>query len=463
MPRKPWMTAAIGIFCAFVFVFDLDHMEKRDVRVETRLAIQEYWKAHPYLVPDESLARRFDPADVTKALAERERRIADGTIPPQSVIDSEMKEWSEIPLRTAADPWHRRFGLVPANGWAQPGWITHMFMHAGWLHLIGNMIFLAAVGPVLEDLLTPFLFLGFYLLGGFVAALCQYAMAPDSTVPMVGASGAIAAAMGAFTVRFALDKMRVLIWLGWMFPVRIILVPGWLWGGSWIMTQLVALAVTGFRTSGVAFMAHIGGFFFGVGLMFLLHAVGLSDRIEDASSVRRTLLPEPKGELAEAERAYRRGNMEQAIVCCRLALRDDPENISARWYMTRLLFEAGEIDEASVVFEGLAAQWMENESTGVVEQALDAIGNQLDPRALHPEMAEALAPMLERVDIPRAMLAYEAAISTGSQEACIRLAELRWQNGNTEGARRSLEHLSAAVDPALTPRVEGLRRILGTA
>src|SRR5205085_7626297 len=97
----------------------------------------------------------------------------------------------------------RRFGLVPSRGLLQPGWLTHMFLHFGWLHIIGNLFFFYLVGPLLEDLWGRAFFAGFYLLGGLVAALAHFALDPHSTTMMAGAYGAIAACIGAFAGRCA--------------------------------------------------------------------------------------------------------------------------------------------------------------------------------------------------------------------------------------------------------------------
>jgi membrane associated rhomboid family serine protease len=108
----------------------------------------------------------------------------------------------------------KNWSLVPADIAAGRHWITiltAMFMHGSWSHIIGNMIFLWAFGPEVEDLMGRGRYLVFYLLGGVVAALAQVAVAPDSTVPNLGASGAIAAVMGAFLVTFPQDRIRSLL------------------------------------------------------------------------------------------------------------------------------------------------------------------------------------------------------------------------------------------------------------
>jgi membrane associated rhomboid family serine protease len=137
-----------------------------------------------------------------------------------------------------------------------------MFMHGSWSHIIGNMIFLWAFGPEIEDAMNPLRYLIFYLLGGLVAMLAQIAGDPHSTLPNLGASGAIAAVMGAFLVTYPLDQIRT-VWFFFVF-VRISFIPAVLLIGFWFLTQLFdAGSVAAVQTGGVAYLAHVGGAVFG--------------------------------------------------------------------------------------------------------------------------------------------------------------------------------------------------------
>jgi membrane associated rhomboid family serine protease len=139
---------------------------------------------------------------------------------------------------------------------------SSMFMHGGWLHIIGNMVFLWAFGPEIEDAMGKVRYVVFYLVGGIAAMLAQVVADPSSTVPSLGASGAIAAVMGAFLVTYPRDQIKTVLFLG--FFARVTLVPAALLIGFWILTQLVSLgSVTGVQSGGVAYMAHVGGAIFG--------------------------------------------------------------------------------------------------------------------------------------------------------------------------------------------------------
>ena len=166
------------------------------------------------------------------------------------------------------EPFIQKWSVVPATIAAGQHWVTiltAMFMHAGWMHIIGNMVFLWAFGPEIEDAMGPVRYLVFYLFGGVVAFLAQIAAASSSTVPNLGASGAIAAVMGAFLITYPRDRIKTLLFLGWFITVTAI--PAAVLIGIWFLLQLfsqigaVAQAQSG---GGVAYMAHVGGFIFGV-------------------------------------------------------------------------------------------------------------------------------------------------------------------------------------------------------
>jgi membrane associated rhomboid family serine protease len=159
-----------------------------------------------------------------------------------------------------------QWSVIPADIVAGRHWITiltAMFMHGGWMHIIGNMIFLWAFGPEIEDAMGPLRYLAFYLLGGLVATAAQIALSASSTVPNLGASGAIAGVMGAFIVTFPRDRIKTLLFFG--FFVTVTVIPAALLIGFWILTQLFSQvgSVANVQSGGVAYMAHIGGFFFG--------------------------------------------------------------------------------------------------------------------------------------------------------------------------------------------------------
>ena len=147
-----------------------------------------------------------------------------------------------------------------------PVWLTiftAMFLHGGWLHLGGNMLFLWVFGNNVEDLLGHFRFLIFYLVCGLIAAAAQIALSLDSPLPMLGASGAIAGVLGAYYLRFPQARVLTLVWL--LFFIRVVYLPASLLLFIWFFLQLVqgasSLGSHGLSASGgVAVFAHVGGF-----------------------------------------------------------------------------------------------------------------------------------------------------------------------------------------------------------
>ncbi len=165
------------------------------------------------------------------------------------------------------EPFINQWSLVPADIVAGRNWITiltAMFMHAGIAHILGNMLFFWVFGPEIEDVMGPIRYLIFYLLGGLAATAAQVLMDPSSTVPNLGASGAIAAVMGAFLITYPRDRIRTVLIFGWFWQVRFI--PAALLVGFWFLTQIFSEvgALVQIQSGGVAYMAHIGGFLFGM-------------------------------------------------------------------------------------------------------------------------------------------------------------------------------------------------------
>jgi membrane associated rhomboid family serine protease len=146
--------------------------------------------------------------------------------------------------------------------------ITSMFLHGGWLHLIGNMWFLWIFGNNVEDAMGHGRFGGFYGLCGVAAAALQVATAPDSAVPMVGASGAIGGVMGAYILLYPRVHVHMLIFLG--FFITTVAVPAYVMLGYWLLIQLISgFGTLGDQGGGVAFWAHVGGFVAGALLVLV--------------------------------------------------------------------------------------------------------------------------------------------------------------------------------------------------
>jgi membrane associated rhomboid family serine protease len=164
----------------------------------------------------------------------------------------------------------------------QLSWLTSVFLHGSWDHILGNMLFLAIFGKNVEDAFGHLRYLAFYLAGGFVATATQAAVtlsagsAAAAQVPVLGASGAIAAVLGAYFVLYPKSRVLTLVLI---FPIRI---PAWVFLGLWFAYQLVeadyGLTSASANGGGVAFFAHVGGFVFGAVVAWVFGRAGARER-----------------------------------------------------------------------------------------------------------------------------------------------------------------------------------------
>jgi rhomboid family protein len=173
--------------------------------------------------------------------------------------DPFIEQWSVVPRRLLANP----AGDFPTV-------VTSMFLHASWLHLLGNMLYLWIFGDNVEDTFGHVKYLVFYLICGVAATLAQVAFTTSSSVPNLGASGAIAGVLAAYIVLFPRGQVKVLMGRG-VIPMPALVVIGF-----WIVLQFISGigSITEAAQGGVAYMAHIGGFMAGLVLAFLFRATG---------------------------------------------------------------------------------------------------------------------------------------------------------------------------------------------
>ncbi len=165
------------------------------------------------------------------------------------------------------------YGVVPVRLWHWPQHpavlltlITSQFLHGGWYHILGNMLFLWIFGDNVEDQLGHIRYLGFYLFAGIVAALTQAAMTPAATIPSIGASGAISGVLGAYIVFFPRGRVTLLVplfLLPYMFDVPAVVFLGY-WFVSQYLNGLFSLSRGALEIGGVAWWAHVGGFVTGL-------------------------------------------------------------------------------------------------------------------------------------------------------------------------------------------------------
>lgn len=173
--------------------------------------------------------------------------------------------WFGLGSDAAIARFFMNWGLVPARiAFGDGYWtfVTSMFLHGGWMHLLGNMLFLHVFGDNLEDRMGPARFLAFYLAAGLAAALAQIGAAPASMAPMVGASGAIAGVLGGYLLLY--PRARVDVVFIFIVFFKVVPIPAWITLGVWFALQLFSGATTPTDAGGVAYWAHVGGFVAGL-------------------------------------------------------------------------------------------------------------------------------------------------------------------------------------------------------
>jgi membrane associated rhomboid family serine protease len=321
--RWPIVTTVVFLVCllvqALLALRDRTDTSTRQDAAQTRAV--EYYAEHPYLdvtpnalpeLDDETVqiahaaARAMETPDVETRAAE------------QSELDGLIAAARKAGAADASDP-YRRFGYVPAA----PSWtalFTSQFVHAGWLHLAGNMWFLFLCGMTLEDRWGRVVFPLFYLASGAAAALTHGLVHAHDTAPLVGASGAIAGCMGAFAVAFARTRVRFLLLVTlrprtFTAPAFVVL-PFWalfevLWG--WISPG-----------DGTAHMAHVGGFAFGLVAALVLHWTGMDRRLDDSVQRVATLGGDPR--IDEARVLVQKGDAKLALAMLEGLAQEKPQS-----------------------------------------------------------------------------------------------------------------------------------------
>jgi membrane associated rhomboid family serine protease len=311
--RMPWVTIVILGLCllAFIYTVALPGDEQAIVDAETRAV--EYYLDHPYLELDPQL-KGFVYYTLLQRSDEIERPDDEAQIAAEQ---RELDRLTDAYYDTRNSMPYWRWGVVPADVKA-PALVTHTFIHAGILHLLGNLFILYLVGPAMEDAWGRPLFAVFYILAGIVAALVFVARYPNLVEPLIGASGAIAGVMGAFAVRYW-DSRITFYYFVWMIRIYqgTFSAPAWLMLGLWALGELAfSLGLWAFFTiadlGDVGFLAHVGGFVFGVGFAFLVAALALESKLVEPA-VERHETVHSAGEVEGALALARQGRSEEAM------------------------------------------------------------------------------------------------------------------------------------------------------
>src|SRR5690242_4521027 len=246
-------------------------------------------------------------------------RMSDDTEKLQEEMDSLAQQFHDLKEQSVL----LNYGFVPAHQKAIT-YLTSMFMHAGWIHLIGNMWFLWLAGFILEENWGRAIYPAFYLLAGIVATQIHALAYPNSIVPTLGASGAIAALMGAFLVRF--PKLKIDMW-GTAFLVRFhFKAPAYSLLPLWLLTEIFYGAMVG-QASGVAHWAHIGGFIFGMLGALVIQHTGLEHKANAAIEEKLGWTADPA--IVQGTECLEQGRWDEGIAVLRNYLQAKPDAADA--------------------------------------------------------------------------------------------------------------------------------------
>ncbi len=405
--RVPVVSIGVAAACALAFVATwIVPANPEGVRPSTLQQVVKYWSEHPYLEAPEEFRREFLNAADLEELGQLRKEAEEN----RHVPDEEERRIEQAKLNVLANAAVselnssslRKWSLIPARGGAQAGWFTHMFLHFGWMHILGNLFFFYLVGPLLEDVWGRIVFGAFYVLGGLFAAFAHYLLEPGSHVMMAGASGAIAACIGAFALRYAFRRIRIayLVWYGFRIYRGVWRVPAWLWGGFWFVGELWDFYLSRGH-NGVAVMAHLGGFGFGFALALVLKVSGVEERFL-SPSVEGTHTWQQHPALQLAFEAAERGDLDAAAASFNEVLAQEPENADAQFGLAKLELakgDAGGHARLARLFSKLTAKG----NTPEVSRMVRELGPAFDAAQLPPPVAFKVATALDESPEDQAM------------------------------------------------------------
>jgi membrane associated rhomboid family serine protease len=446
--RVPWVTLALIFANVAVLAASsaVSAARSGDVAVLDGL-VEKSLEERPYLEADERLSALLGAARRRELEEARALWQARGGGPAAAQAAREQKEFEALVEDYLAAmerlPGHR-YGFVPAR----PSWtaLTAMFMHAGWLHLLGNMLFLYVSGTYVEDVYGRPLYLLSYLLGGLAATAGHYLADPASRVPLVGASGAIAAVMGILLVRlFASWVQFLLLPIPFLPNIRVRLkLPALVVLPLWLLEQLAFAQRSRGEGGGVAWWAHIAGFLFGVALAGAIRLF----RIEDRSQGRSVAQDESERDVERAAQARAEGDLDRADELLGRALQGAPESVSAWQEAFLLALERSDPDDLARAMTRLL-ELLQKRNDGATALALldDQPWRDVPDRPARLELTIGAA--YERLARPsRALEQYDAVVEAAPRDALalralMRKGELLARLGRREEARDALRRAQA--------------------
>jgi membrane associated rhomboid family serine protease len=456
--RLPWVSAALIALNVVVFLATsiggsgLESAVRRQAK-----GVVDFVLERPYLSLHPAVAELFDltPEDMEEARAEMDPR----RVPRGEALEREQAELNRLCdslLKALARLPTRRFGFVPAAPRAET-LLTSMFVHAGLLHLLGNMLFLYLSGPFVEDVFGRTVFAVLYVLSGIAAAAAQAVSDPGSTVPMVGASGAVAGVMGAFLFRLSRARVELLVLpIPFLPTLRFnVVLPAFVVLPLWAAEQYWYAHTA--PEAGVAWWAHLGGFLFGLAAALAIRLSGIETSWIHPGIEKRISVTQHGG-LERALDARLSGDVVRARREIGLVLRDEPDSLDGWRESLEIALAArddAETGRSATRLLDLLAR------AGEEDLALELVGDdRLRERRAPARFWLSAAALMERQGDARAALDLYARAAdaspddVGALRALVKRGEILARGGNVREARAA--YALAQAHPACQGSWAGL-------
>jgi len=364
--RLPWITFIIIGLNVIIFFATLPTVRKEHIKLQEKAEqLFQLVYSHPYLMNDETIDKLQTCGIIGRSEAEQIREVA---AQYEDALSSAARGVNQLDIQNRRDELNAlidevvklrqsmlffSYGFKPAKHevWQ---YITSMFMHGDIWHLLGNMLFFFAVGFSLEDLWGRLVFSKFYLLGGVAATVTHMVMYPDSTIPLIGASGAIAAVMGAFLVRLYDVKITIFYWwpallLRGASPLGTFGVKAYIYLPLWFGLQLFyAMLFDSAEGSGVAFWAHVGGFVFGATVALAMKVTKIEERFIEPSIMAKVEFGNKA--IRAATESLDRNNLIEAEKVLRKRLATARDDVDALMLLAQVFQRMGKCDEQAGVY-----------------------------------------------------------------------------------------------------------------
>ena len=346
--RQPWVSFGIIILCSVLYFFFTDK-GMTPMEMGTRVQkIVEYALEHPYTEIDPEVKKLIDlmfGSAYWKEVEQVRENLRESKDKPLGYeIEEQQAQLDEMTgafLERYQDNSFQEWGYIPSREGHLYTLVTNIFFHGGFFHLFGNMLFFFLCGPFIEDRWGRGIFLFFYLASGVLATLTHAALTDTPDIPLVGASGAIAGAMGAFLVMFFRTKIRFLYII---FILRIFRgffhVPAYIVLPFWFGQQMYyALRADG---SPVAFWAHVGGFAFGAGFALLMRYLKVEERFISPDIEKQITFFEAHPLSDKALELRNEGRFEEAAGVLEQILKERPNDINAMYSLFDVRLESND-------------------------------------------------------------------------------------------------------------------------